>query len=78
MARSTPARRGRQARRLRDALAQAPGLPFADLLPAQLVEQALREEHVSFYHRLFTPLVTLWVFLSIPLNMVICQLHSDS
>jgi len=64
MARSTPARRGRPARRLRDALAQAPGLPFADLLPAAQVEQALREEHVAFSHRLCTPLVTLWGFLS--------------
>src|SRR5262245_23158192 len=64
MARSTPARRGRPARRLRDALAQAPGLPFTDLLPAEQVEQALREEPVSFYNRLFTPLVTHWVFLS--------------
>src|SRR5262245_11007475 len=64
MARSTPAPLARQAARLGDHLAQAPGLPFADLLPAEQVEQALREEHVSFYNRLFTPLVTLWVFLS--------------
>jgi hypothetical protein len=64
MAQRTPTRRSRQVRRLRDDLAQAPGLPFADLLPAEQVEQALREEHVSFYNRLFSPLVTLWVFLS--------------
>jgi hypothetical protein len=64
MAHATPARPSRQARRLRDDLAQAPGLPFADLLPAQQVQQALDHEGVWFRERLFTPLVTLWVFLS--------------
>jgi DDE family transposase len=64
MARSTPTRLARQARQLHDALAQAPGLPFADLLPAEQVQQALAEERVTFAERLFTPLVTLWVFLS--------------
>jgi Transposase DDE domain len=43
---------------------QAPGLPFADLLTADRVRQALRDEHVAFRQRLFSPLVTLWVFLS--------------
>jgi hypothetical protein len=64
MAHPTPARRARQAGCLRDHLAQAPGLPFADLLPAPQVEQALEQEHVTFRDRLFSPLVTLWVFLS--------------
>jgi Transposase DDE domain len=64
MAHRTPTRRCRQVRRLRDDLAQAPGLPFADLLPAQQLEQALRQEKVTFRERLFSPLVTLWVFLS--------------
>src|SRR3954469_23746649 len=64
MAHPTPARRCRQSRRLRDARARAPGLPFADLLPATQVEQALRDEPVTFRDRLFSPLVTLWVFLS--------------
>jgi hypothetical protein len=45
-------------------LAQAPALPFADLLNAAQVEEALREEQVCFRDRLFAPLVTLWVFLS--------------
>jgi Transposase DDE domain len=61
MAHPTPARSVRQVRRL---LAQAPALPFADLLPAEQVEQALRDAQVSFRQRLFSPLVTLWVFLS--------------
>jgi hypothetical protein len=64
MARSTPARCGRPAGRLYDSLAQAPGLPFANLLPAEQVEQALRQEKARFRDRLFSPLVTLWVFLS--------------
>jgi Transposase DDE domain len=64
MAHATPSRHCRQARRLRDDLAQAPGLPFADLLPASQVQQALNQEGVCFRDRLFTPLVTLWVFLS--------------
>jgi hypothetical protein len=64
VAHATPAPRCRQARPLRDDLAQAPGLPFADLLSPAQVQQALDQEGVSFRDRLFTPLVTLWVFLS--------------
>src|SRR4051812_19181258 len=50
--------------RLRQQFADAPRLPFADLLDAQQVEQALVAERVSFRDRLFSPLVTLWTFLS--------------
>jgi hypothetical protein len=50
--------------RLRQYFANAPRLPFADLLDAQQVEQALVAEQVSFRDRLFAPLVTLWTFLS--------------
>jgi hypothetical protein len=64
MAHATSASRVRQVRALRQQLAQAPALPFADLLPAEQLTQALQDENVSFRHRLFTPLVTLWVFLS--------------
>jgi hypothetical protein len=53
-------------------LAQSPGLPFASLLPQDQVEQVLREENVSWCERLYTPLVTLWVFLS----QVLDQDHS--
>src|SRR5262245_36783082 len=42
----------------------APGLPFADYLPEQQVEQALADADVTFRHRLFTPVLTLWTFLS--------------
>jgi len=64
MPHATRASRSRQVRRLRDDLAQAPGLPFADLLLAEQVQQALDHERVRFRNRLFSPLVTLWVFLS--------------
>jgi Transposase DDE domain len=64
MAHATPTRRNRQVRLLHQHYTQAPGLPFADLLPAAQVEQALRDEGLSFRRRLFSPLVTLWVFLS--------------
>jgi hypothetical protein len=37
---------------------------LADVLPADQVQQALDDEGVSFRDRLFSPLVTLWVFLS--------------
>jgi hypothetical protein len=64
MAYATPSRRTRQARQLQQQLAHAPGLPFADLLPADQVRQALRDEGVTFRDRVFSPLVTVWLFLS--------------
>jgi hypothetical protein len=64
MAYATVAPRARQVRHLRQQLADAPALPFADLLPAETVAAALRAEKVHFRDRLFSPLVTLWVFLS--------------
>src|SRR5271170_221459 len=45
-------------------VAKSPGLPFAHLLSQDQVEQALREEKVCWSERLYTPLVTVWVFLS--------------
>jgi hypothetical protein len=64
MAHATPSPRARQVRRLRQQFTHAPALPFADLLPADPVAAALRAEKVRFRDRLFSPLVTLWVFLS--------------
>src|SRR5262249_19457334 len=63
MPHATPAPRGRQAPRLADDLAQAPGLPFADLLPTESVAQALAQEAVPFYDRLSTPWAPLGVSL---------------
>jgi len=44
--------------------AQAPGLPFADVLSAEQVESILAQEKVAFADRLYTPLVTLWILLT--------------
>jgi hypothetical protein len=40
------------------------GLPFCDILDGDLVQEVLVQEHVVFRERLFTPLITLWTFLS--------------
>jgi DDE family transposase/transposase IS4-like protein len=67
MPQHTPQRRSRQSvsdRQHCQRLLRQPGLPFAKLLPAEVVQQALQAEAVSWRDRLFTPLVTVWVFLS--------------
>src|SRR5581483_1590246 len=64
MAHATPSPAACQVRQLARQFDHAPGLPFAEFLPAQQVEQALQHEGVTFRDRLFSPLVTLWVFLS--------------
>jgi hypothetical protein len=43
---------------------QDTGLPFSELLPAERVLAALKAEVIAFRDRLFSPLVTLWTFLS--------------
>jgi hypothetical protein len=45
-------------------LAQRDSLPMSELLPAARVEQVLREEGVSWRDCVYSPLVTLWTFLS--------------
>jgi Transposase DDE domain len=45
-------------------LQEAPQLPFCDLLDADLVRDVLRSEKVTFRDRIYSPIVTLWVFLS--------------
>jgi DDE family transposase len=64
MAHATPSPQCRQVGQLRQRFVHAPALPFAELLPQGLAEQIIRDEAVSFRERLFSPLVTLWVFLS--------------
>ena len=64
MTQTTPTSPMRQVGSLHRKIAYAPALPFCELLPGGLAEQAIRDEDVSFRHRLFSPLVTLWVFLS--------------
>jgi hypothetical protein len=47
-----------------DELRHTPQLPFHDLLPPDTVTQVLEANQVRFRDRIFTPLVTLWTFLS--------------
>lgn len=49
---------------LRRQFAQAPGLPFSELLSAERVLRVVQEFGVTFRKRLYTPEVTLWLFLS--------------
>ncbi|MGZ8993693.1 MAG: IS4 family transposase [Burkholderiaceae bacterium] len=49
---------------LRSRQAQAPELPFAEVLTAVSIQSILRELNVTFRAGVYTPLVTLWVFLS--------------
>jgi hypothetical protein len=64
MPHSTAGRQARQIETLRTQFAQADGLPFADLLPADRLEQALREEQAAWRQAVWTPVRTLWAFLS--------------
>ncbi len=56
--------RSLQVRWLRRQFAQGSGLPFSEVLSAELVERVSREVGGFFRERLFTPLTTLWVLLS--------------
>jgi len=61
---SNRSRRLRQINRIRNQFAQSDHLPFANLLPAERLKQALREENVAWSERVWTPILTLWAFLS--------------
>src|SRR5947209_6581135 len=64
MTHSTRRRRTRQIETLRTQFAQSEGLPFADLLTAPRLEQALRDEGARWREAIWTPVLTLWAFLS--------------
>ncbi len=53
----------RQVDSLRQEFLQQDGLPFADVLSKGCLEEALREVKTPWKDRIFTPLITLWVFL---------------
>jgi len=62
-----PSHQGRfrqQVRFLRRQFLQEGCLPFTDVLSAELITQVLQQIEVVWKDRIFTPLVTLWVFLS--------------
>jgi hypothetical protein len=58
----------RQVDTLRHQFLQDGGLPFADVLSAGGLEEALREVKAAWNDRIYSPLVTLWVFLGQVLN----------
>lgn len=45
-------------------LNQTDQLPFSDLLSAEIIEEEMAELDATFRQRIYTPTVTLWVFLS--------------
>ena len=53
---------------LRRQFLQEGGLPLADVLTADCLHEALREIKAAWNDRIYTPLVTLWVFLGQALN----------
>jgi hypothetical protein len=57
-----------QIRVLRTRFAQRDGLPFADVLPESSIESAIQEHGGGWRDEVFTPVVTLWAFLT----QVIC------
>ncbi len=61
-----------QVARLRHQFTHDAALPFADILPADQVQQAVHDEQVRFRNRLFSPAVTLWMFLSQVLDASHC------
>ena len=47
-----------------DKFTSSVGLPFQKLLPSSTIEAALVEEKIQYRNRIFSPIVTLWAFLS--------------
>src|SRR6516165_3555245 len=50
--------------RLRDRFARNDGLPFADVLTESRIREVLDEHDVTYRDRVFTPITTIWGFLS--------------
>ncbi|MCG8450267.1 MAG: IS4 family transposase, partial [Pirellulales bacterium] len=69
---STPGSFRQQVRFLQRQFLQDGGLPFTDVLSVELVSQALAAANVVWNERIYSPLVTLWVFL----GQVLSQDHS--
>ena len=61
---SNPGRLRQQVQFLRRQFLQDCDLPFTDVLTTEMVSQALITAEVVWKERIYTPLVTLWVFLS--------------
>jgi len=63
MPHSTVGKQRRQIEMIRQQFAQGDELTFPQVLPAERIEQALREEKASWREVVFTPTLTLWAFL---------------
>ncbi len=72
MVRSNSARIRGQVRFLQRQFLQEGELPFSDILSLETISQALKTAEVTWNDCIYTPLVTLWVFLS----QVLSQDHS--
>lgn len=72
MVRSNSARIRGQVRFLQRQFLQEGELPFSDILSLETISQALKNAEVAWNNCVYTPLVTLWVFLS----QVLSQDHS--
>src|SRR4029078_6885010 len=53
-----------QVESLQHRFAQSPGLPFGELLPAELLDRLLAQHGAESHERIYTPLITLAMFLS--------------
>lgn len=53
-----------QVESLQRQFAQAPGLPYAELLPSELITKLLQEQGAEFSDRIYTPIITLAMWLS--------------
>lgn len=49
---------------LKEKFRQSLGLPFQNLLPESVIQEAIDELKIKYRRRLFDPIVTLWAFLS--------------
>ncbi len=47
-----------------DKYSSSMGLPFQKLLPESFLADALDEEKIKYRQRIFSPIVTIWPFLS--------------
>ncbi|MFQ5759022.1 MAG: IS4 family transposase [Candidatus Bathyarchaeia archaeon] len=48
---------------LREKLSNSIGFPFREILTETMIQRALQEEGISYRKRLYTPMITLWIWL---------------
>lgn len=55
---------GHPFKNIKQKLAHSLGLPFQEVLPETMIQEAVRAEGIQYRKRLFWPVVTVWMFLS--------------